>query len=365
MINYDKTEIKQALTLQNIYELLELWGGEPEYTSFGIISSTICHNAPLMGSRKLYYYENSMLFNCWTNCGSHDIFDLYIKIMKIQYNKDVDLNDAVRYVAQYFNMSGTEVEEDTRGLEDWKIFERYEKIKDIKAKDYTVILKTYDEDILSRFNYTAKIGPWLQEGIKQEALDDAHIGFYPGGDQITIPHYDKEGRFIGLRGRTLCKEEAERYGKYRPLKINKQLFTHALGMNLYNLNNSKDNIARMGKAIVLESEKSCLQYRSYFGSYNDISVATCGSSISAYQMNMLIEAGAKEVVIAFDRQFQTLGDDEYKKLVDKLKRIHTKWKNYVTVSFIFDKKMITGYKASPTDEGPEKFIQLFNERVFL
>ena len=112
-------------------------------------------------------------------------------------------------------------------------------------------------------------------------------------------------------------------------------------------------------------EKSCLQYISYFGSYNDISVATCGSNLSAHQVNMLIEAGAKEIIIAFDRQFKKIGDDEYNKLIAKYKRLHTKWKNYVQISFIFDKKMITGYKASPTDEGPEKFIKLFNERVIL
>ena len=255
MINYDKTEIKQSLTLNNIYELLEIWGGEPEFTDFGIVSATICHNPPLSdASRKLYYYENSQLFHCWTNCGSHDIFDLYIKVVKIQQHKDIDLNEAVRYIARYFNIAGEEIEEDETTLEDWKVFERYDRLKDIKPKDYTVALKSYDDTILSRFNYTVKIGPWLQEGIKQEALDMAHIGFFPGGDQITIPHYDKDGRLVGVRGRTLCQEEAERYGKYRPLLIGKQLFTHSLGMNLYNLNNSKDNIKRMGKAIVLESE---------------------------------------------------------------------------------------------------------------
>jgi hypothetical protein len=121
----------------------------------------------------------------------------------------------------------------------------------------------------------------------------------------------------------------------------------------------------MGKAIVFESEKSCLQYASYFGTYNDISVACCGSNISAYQMHLLFEAGAKEIVIAFDRQFQAIGDDEFKRLVTKLKKLHAKWKNYVNVSFIFDKKMITGYKDSPTDCGPEIFLKLFKERVIL
>ena len=55
-------------------------------------------------------------------------------------------------------------------------------------------------------------------------------------------------------------------------------------MNLYNLNNSKDNIKLIGKAIVFESEKSCLLYQTYFGIENDISVACCGSNLSIHQV---------------------------------------------------------------------------------
>ena len=74
--------------------------------------------------------------------------------------------------------------------------------------------------------YDVKIKPWLDEGISQQALDNAEIGYYPGDAQITIPHFDKNGRFIGLRGRTLVKEEAELYGKYRPMKVNGQMYNH-------------------------------------------------------------------------------------------------------------------------------------------
>ena len=126
--------------------------------------------------------------------------------------------------------------------------------------------------------------PWLEDGISQEAMDHAMIGYYPGGDYITIPHFDKDGRFIGLRGRTLCASEGEIYGKYRPLKINKQLYNHPLGMNLYNLHHSKRNIATMKKAIIFESEKSVLQLQSMVGFDADISVACCGSNVSAFQM---------------------------------------------------------------------------------
>lgn len=368
MINFDKKEVKESLTIDQIYELLNDWGGDPEYTGFGLISSTICHNPPGEGSRKLYWYENSGLFQCYTGCEdpSFDIFQLAIKVANIQEHKKLDLNDAIRLIAYRFGIVGEEVlDEEKSDLLDWKVFDRYNRIAEIEPKNYEVNLKEYDKNILSRLNYDILLEPWISEGMTQPALDRAKIGFYPGGDQITIPHFDKNGRFIGLRGRTLSKEEAERFGKYRPLKINKIQYSHPLGMNLYNLNNSFDNIKRMGKAIVFESEKSSIQYASYFGSYNDISVACCGSNISAYQIAMLLEAGAKEICIAFDRQFQELGDEEYKRLVAKLKKIHSKYKNYALISFIFDKNKITGYKDSPTDRGPTTFLKLFKERIIL
>lgn len=367
MIVFDKVEIKDSLSSENIFELLVDFGGDPEYSSFGILCSTICHNPPGEGSRKLYFYDNSHLFRCYTGCDSYfDIFELVIKVAKIQWDKDYDLNDAVRWVAQRFGISGENVEEDEcKQLEDWKILATYDKIQELEVKDKKVVLKTYNEDILSRFNYNVKIGPWLNEGISQEALDQAMIGFYPGGDQITIPHFDINGRFIGLRGRTLCKEEGERYGKYRPLKVGKDLYNHPLGMSLYNLNNSKDNIKLIKKAIVFEGEKSTLLYQSYFGLENDISVACCGSSLSTYQVQELIDVGAEEIIIAFDRQFKEIGDEEFQHLKKNLLKLRTKYKNYVNISFIFDKNMITGYKDSPIDCGPEIFLQLFKERIIL
>ena len=191
------------------------------------------------------------------------------------------------------------------------------------------------------------------------------IGYYPGADQITIPHFDIDGRFIGLRGRTLCDSEAELYGKYRPVLVNGIIYKHPLGMNLYNLNQSKNNIHTLGKAIIFESEKSCLQYASYFGMQNDISVACCGSNISPYQIKLLLNLGVEEIIIGFDRQFQKIGDEEFNRLKKKLLKIYVQYKNYMNVSFMFDKNLITGYKSSPTDEGPKKFLQLFKERIIM
>ena len=370
MLVFDKEEIKNTLTADNIFDLLVEFGGEPAMTDFGIISRTICHN-PLEAeaSRKLYWYSNSGLFRCYTGCDEpvFDIFELVIKVFYLQHHQDVDLNFAVRWVASKVGISGRHEDAPTEEvLDDWKYLANYSRIEQLNTNENPqFILKEYDSAILDNFNYTCQITPWLNDNIAAEAMRRARIGFYPGGDQITIPHFDQNGRFVGLRGRTLVKEESELYGKYRPIKVNNEIYSHPLGMNLYNLNNSKNNIRQFGKAIIFEGEKSCLQYQSYFGFDRDITVACCGSSISNFQINLLLENGAKEIIIAFDRQFKEIGDDEFIRLKNNLLKIHDKYKTIVNISLIFDKKKITNYKDSPTDKGPDIFLQLFKERVTL
>ena len=367
MKTYNKKEVREKLNIEQIYGLLEEWGGLPEYTDFGILSSTICHNPPGEGSRKLYYYSNTDLFQCYTGCGSFDIFELLVKVAKIQWNKEFDLNDAVRYIAIKFGLAGEQDDIGEEALIDWKTLNAYDRIQELEIKDYHVELKEYDSIILDRMNYNVKILPWLREGITQEVMNYNRIGYYPGAAQITIPHFDINGRFIGLRGRALCQPDIDMYGKYRPIMIphgeKPLLYNHPLGMNLYNINNSKNNIKQTGRAIIFEGEKSSLLYQSYFGIENDISVACCGSSISAYQIQLLLDCGVQEITIAFDRQFQEIGDDEFKHLTNNLTKINDRYKNYVDISIIFDKKMITGYKDSPIDNGADIFLKLWKERI--
>ena len=73
----------------------------------------------------------------------------------------------------------------------------------------------------------------------------------------------------------------------------------------------------------------------------------------------------EEIIIAFDRQFQEIGDKEFLHLKNNLLKIRTKYKNFLKVSFMFDKKMLTGYKDSPIDCGKDIFLQLFKERIVL
>ena len=136
-----------------------------------------------------------------------------------------------------------------------------------------------------------------------------HICYNSSSQAIVIPHYDKDNNLIGIRERTLIKEN-ETNGKYKPMILNGKMYNHPLFSNLYNLNNSKDNIKNIKKAIIFEGETSCLLYASYFGSENDISVAVCGSSLGSYQVQLLLDLGIEEMIIALDKQFQEIGDEE-------------------------------------------------------
>ena len=110
-------------------------------------------------------------------------------------------------------------------------------------------------------------------------------------------------------------------------------------------------------------EKSCLKYASYFGQESDISAACCGSNLINYQVKLLLSLGVKEIVIALDKQFQKIGDNEWQKWVIKLKTLYNKYGNYVNISYMFDKNNLLGYKDSPIDCGKDTFLELFKRRV--
>ena len=362
MVEFDKEEIKEAITMNQIYDLLTEWGGEPKRTIEGLVSRTICHGGH---SHKLYVYSNTKLFRCYTGCDepTFDIFELTRKVMHIQHGLNYSLNDAVRYIAQYIGYDGADSADYHEA--DWDALQNQVSLEDFGSRDWHTILPEYDISILDKFNYTAKIDPWLKEGIDQDVIDRACIGFYPGADQITIPHFDYNNRFIGLRGRFLAKEDCERWGKYLPLKIGNITYSHPTGMNLYGINWAKDNIARIKKVIVFEAEKSVLKFASYFGWDKNITVGCNGSNISRYHLQQVLDAGAEEMIIALDRQFQEIGDEEYIHLMLNLQKMSEKYKNDIKVSIIFDKDMLTNYKDSPIDDGPELFQKLYNERTQL
>lgn len=368
--DYDLTAIKEALTIEDVEMILVEFGAEPVRKNETIVSRTVCHGGD---SNKLYYYQNSHLFHCYTGCSdpTFDIFELTRKVMsksnpKPREDSEWNLPEAVDYIARKFGYSPN-VAEDVNKLDiekDLIILNNYDRIKNIDISTQQIELKEYDGYFLKNLPRPHILG-WEAEGISKSIMDNHNICFDPLNNGIVIPHYDINNRLIGIRERTLIKEQAEKYGKYMPARIAGTMYNHPLSYNLYNLNNSKDNIKTLKKAIVFEGEKSTLQYSSFFGEQNDISVASCGSAFIAYQAWLLIQQGAEEIIIGYDKQFQKIGDKEFQKLIKNLKNIHKRFGQYVQISFLFDKKDLLGYKDSPTDRGADVFLELFKERVNL
>ena len=342
------------------------FGGNPTSTNIGFISDTICHNLPGQGSHKLYYYTNSKLFHCYTGgCDqeSFDIFELVRKCFRIQKNMEINLPEAISYVCHACGIPVENYEEDSaaEALEDWKILNKYSRLE-IKTPQSEIILGEYNDDILNHLPHP-RIMPWLKEGISQEIIDYNNICYEPGANKIVIPHYDINGRLIGIRGRALSQED-EVFGKYRPILLNGIEYKHPIGFNLYCLDKAKTNIQLLKKVVVFEGEKSCLLAQSYFGP-DYPAVAVCGSNITAYQVNMLLSLGVDEICIAFDRQYKELQDDEWVKWTKKLMNIRNQYCSYTTISFIFDLGHLLEYKDSPIDKGPDIYNKLYTERITL
>lgn len=363
---FDKDKIKNELTIEQVMDLVAELGGEPRMQPGGeyFTARTICHGGD---SHKLYYYNNTHLFRCYTYC-SPEIFDIFELVRKVnsRQNQDWTLPHAVAYVASYFGLAvlTNDFDNEQSKLQDWQILSKYDKINSTSNNEkQRVEMKFYDDKILTHLP-RPHILPWEQEGITYEVMQSRGICYDPAAHGIVIPHYDINGQLIGIRERTLVKEE-EKYGKYKPAILNGNMYNHPLGFALYNLNQSKENIKIIQKAIVFEGEKSCLLYASYFGADNDISVAVCGSSLISYQVDLLLSLGVKEIVVAFDKQFQEVGSEEWKKWTNKLKDIHKKYSPKCQISFMFDKTGELDYKSSPIDHGPDTFMKLFKERIIL
>ncbi|MGN0992838.1 MAG: hypothetical protein ACI4PE_02845 [Bacilli bacterium] len=97
-------EIKNNLTLDQIESLLFDLGAEPYRQGNIIISKTICHCGE---SHKLFYYDNTKLFRCYTECSDiFDIFELIIKVQKILGN-DFTLFKALKFIINFFNINDT------------------------------------------------------------------------------------------------------------------------------------------------------------------------------------------------------------------------------------------------------------------
>ena len=350
-------DIINSITLDDVKTFLESLGVDliAIYNDKGyLICPTICHN-PLdeAESMKLYWYQNNKIFRCYTECNeAMSIFTLYQKFMRINYHK-VGFEEAVDYVKKCLKHI---VISDRKAYKSDIDFENY------KFDSSVPKLTEYPKEMLTYFvKYHHPL--WLRDGIKPEVMDKFQIRFFLAQNKITIPHFDIDGRLIGIRARTLDPEEIEEFGKYRPVQIGNTLYSHPLHFNLYGIYEHKEAIKKRRSAIIAEGEKSVLLDDGYYGKWSN-TVACCGSSLNKFQVSLLTNIlGVNEITIAFDKEYEDWRSNEAREYRVKIENMCKKYKWQATFYYIWDMDNLLGHKDSPFDKGKEVFEELYKHRI--
>ena len=346
----DYAEIISNLDTDSVIHLMTELGAD-RYDDKGdfVIFPTICHNLESSeASMKLYFYKKNKMFVCYTECGSMSIFKFlrtYYEERQIEYDWYQDIYEVVCNCSSFKQKEGF-IKPVYKSLK-----ERYS----VARKE--VQLPEYSPNVLDCFikYYSPE---WLNDGISKLTMDKFNISYSISQNKIIIPHYDIDGRLVGIRGRTLNEWEIDNVGKYAPIQVEGVWYKHPLSMNLYGLNKTFMDVRRNGICYLFESEKSVMQMDSF--NMPNCSAAVCGSNFNKYQLNILMKfCVPSEVVICFDKE-ELPGEEKY---FNKLWNICQKYKQYCNFSFIYDRYGFLGMKDSPTDRGEEVFKKLLEKRV--
>jgi len=348
----DYVEIISNLDTDSVIHLMtELGADRYDDREDFVIFPTICHNLESSeASMKLYFYKKNKMFVCYTECGSMSIFKFlrtYYEERQIEYDWYQDIYEVVCNCSSFKQREGF-VKPVYKSLK-----ERYS----VARKE--VQLPEYSPNVLDCFikHYPPE---WLNDGISKLAMDKFNISYSISQNKIIIPHYDIDGRLVGIRGRALNRWEVENVGKYAPIRIENTWYKHPLSMNLYGLNINRKNIRAHGLCFLFESEKAVMQMEGFH--FPNCSVAVCGSNFNKYQLNILMRTCAPyEIILCFDKE-ELPGEDKY---FNKLWSICQKYKNYCNFSFVYDREGLLDLKDSPTDKGEETFIKLIGKRVIV
>lgn len=336
--------------MQDIVNILQFFFNPIPFEEKGdlLIFPTICHNHNIEeASMKLYYYNNTKLFHCYTECqSSFDIYELVKKILENR-NGNTDFNNILAIIKNHskINLNYNEADECYTS-----VLEKYKKSRvDIK-------LPEYDPIVLNCFS-TYKPKEWLEDGLQPASMDKYLIRYSIAKEQIIIPHLDINGTLVGIRVRNLLPEDIE-MGKYMPARIQGKIYSHPLSCNLYGIYYNQKAIAENKTAWLFEGEKSVILCDGWYGE-NSLAVATCGNKVNKVQLEILQSLGVRNIVICYDRMNEDEKSNYFYQLFDTCRA----YRNYFNFSFIYDSEHLLEYKAAPVDYGREIFEYLMRKRV--
>ena len=346
----DIASLKSQLTDDRIIELMDAMGAPlMKADSNNLIFPSICHHGADCQSHKprLYYYIESQSWFCFVCHFSGDTISL------VQHVKHLDFNQAISYICSILHLQVGQIEQNEQ-IDNWAELRRFLP----NAEPEPDKLLTYDKSILSLFDnlYPQE---WLDYGISVDILDKFGIGWYARQACISIPVIFN-GQLVGVRGRYTREQDVAK-GKYRPIcTLDGTVLKFPSSACLYGYDQNKAAIENSRQVVLFESEKSVLKAPS-FGIDN--ALAVFGSNISKQHIQILLEIGVNDVVLAFDSDYKQAGDDEFKFFVVKMKKLAAKLKPFFNCSIVYNNQGYDMYKCNMMDIPYEQAMKLWESRV--
>lgn len=249
----DRDELLELVTTEDVIEILKDLGADnpiqDRNNDNALLFSTICHGGD---SHKLYYYKDSKFFVCYTSCGSMSLYDLIMSVNNISYT------EAFSYICKLKNI--TNYNKKKKGLQKKNVTNNdldFLKLHLYKKEKFMVKLPSYNKYILNMFDNYLPMS-WHKEGIKDEIAEFFQIKFYINQYKCIIPHLDIDGNLVGIRGRNFLQYQIDNGKKYMPLTIQGLTYRYPMSFNLYGIYQNQNNIRKIKKAILFESECSLL-----------------------------------------------------------------------------------------------------------
>lgn len=347
----------------------------------------LCHGG---GSHSALFDPTTLKVTCFSLCGGSMMLHTFVKrVLGIE-----NPQEAKDFIEDWIDGQKIDFENRvSRGIEAFVYEERQFEVEDvpplpgIQERDIQELYSNFDtsEQILSRLRWHT------DDHIDIKWLKAFDIAYYPKRKTIVLPHHNINGEIVGLYERSfmpLRKEVKDMFpdipykdlvkyprAKYVPLlkegrfaeeDDNKTSWSFPNIQNLYGLHLAKDAIQKTGKAIIFEGAKSVMLAHQY--GY-DFAVASHTFGANAKHISMLINAGAKEIIFAFDKQYQTVSeeDKQWRLYEKKTREMAEKIGKAVDVSRIVDyfednRTPLLDYKDAPIDKGKQIFESLYKNR---
>ena len=385
----------------DFFDFFEALNAAPKWGTCGgkdcIKVLTLCHGGT---HHNAVFDPESHKVTCFSECNKTMMLHTWVCKALGTYNP----NEGKRFIEKWIDEQDIDLSDVIPGASGGGGFSYHVFDPDMKVDMVRGIEPKIIADLYSQFDTTSETLSLLKwhlpreqggDEIPLQQLIDFQVAYYPKRKTIILPHHNINGEIVGLYERNFAPTQEEmrkllgyepgewipdkdawaaihfapkskympllKEGKYRDAE--KPCWSFSNGRNLYGLHKAKEAIKESGKAIIFEGAKSVMLAHAY-GYPFAVASHTFGASDS--HIAMLIQAGAKEIILAFDRQYQETEGKEWDNYDKRTRGLADRVRPFVKVSRICDREgAFLGYKDAPIDNGKAAFETLFESRETL